>query len=188
MGTYLKDNELNHAQCKTHVGDKAIDLLRRLARINETVNYTGIDPEDLLPVKEIAGNDLGYCKLNEMPSFQATVSLPYLDADGQPLGGFGYTNCLVHIYDDGTAIAIDRCWKYSNMAIDGKPNDKDKPPYKNGVSPNYMTTKFYLLGCDHEFRSMTGEETRERNIFIGHCDHADICSKCGQEMVYNSSD
>jgi len=167
------------------VSDEAVAMLQKLAKIHSVVNCEGVAQEDLIPVTELTEEGLGYCNLNDTPTFQANVMLPYLNPDGTPIGGFGYAHVLVHIYNDGTAVGIHRCWKYERMTLDGKPNHEDKPV---GPSTNHMTIKFYQLGCVHEYRGMTAEEIAERDIHLFHCDHANICEKCGHSFVVNSSD
>jgi hypothetical protein len=56
-------------------------------------------------------------------------------------------------------------------------------PYRN------QGTRYFKIGCTHQWRSMTREELRKNNIHItGPCEHASICSKCGSINHVDSSD
>ena len=49
--------------------------------------------------------------------------------------------------------------------------------------------RYYRIGCDHEFKELTRDECRARNIpHEGRCWHVVECPKCGQMDAYDSSD
>jgi len=49
-------------------------------------------------------------------------------------------------------------------------------------------TRYFRIGCHHQWRQMTKNELRERSVVFGRCIHASVCSKCGSENVVDSSD
>ena len=158
-------------------------LLEKLKAIDYATSHSGADPE-ILPVQELSQDDLAWTHFSDLPAYQGIFTLPYLDEEGKPLGGFAMSYCRVMIYDDGTAIAVNRCWKYDRMALDGKPTQKE------GWHPNNkMTVKFYLIGCKHEYREMGRDEAAEHNITgLFRTEHTHICDKCGHTYVVDSSD
>jgi len=163
----------------------ATELLEKLKVIDHTVCRGGVDPENMVPVRELSPDDLAWTHFTDTPAYQGVFTLPYLNEDGTPVGGFGFAYCRVMVYNDGTAIALDRCWKYDRMALDGKPNKENQP---TPIS-NHMTVKFYLIGCKHEYREMGREEAAEHGITgLFRTEHAHICDECGHTYTVDSSD
>lgn len=48
-------------------------------------------------------------------------------------------------------------------------------------------TRYFKIGCYHQWRPMTENELRIRRILLERYIHASICSKCGSENVVDSS-
>ncbi|RDJ34933.1 MAG: hypothetical protein DWQ19_08855 [Crenarchaeota archaeon] len=49
--------------------------------------------------------------------------------------------------------------------------------------------KYYLIGCDHEYRELSHQECHEAGIsHYGNCWHVNRCDKCDHVESYDSSD
>jgi len=151
------------------------------------------DPDEvskcLIPIRQATQEELAYTLFDRTPCHTQVYEFPYLKPDGTPLGGFGKQHALTHVYDDGTAIAILRCWKYDYTYDHEHKGCLDGNPVKcPGPMQNEMTIRFYLLGCNHEYREGSQDEANERGITLLSMDHIHICDKCGHYTVFNSSD
>jgi len=186
--TVIDGCEIDYHQLNDYPSEAAIEMLQKVAYLGHRCcrDHTQITKENLFPIEELDEKSLGYSHIHCTPTFHVQAQLPYLGEDGLPIGGFGFTYCSVNIYEDGTAIAIDRRWAYEKMSIDGKPNKKDQP---QNLNSNFMTVKFYLLGCKHVYNPMSQEDQEKRGIRgLFRTEHAYLCEKCGHHYVVDSSD
>lgn len=169
---------------------KADDTIEKLDSL-ERACETGLDAtEFLLPIVELDAEDLANTKFSEKPVDSRIRSLPYLNTEGKHIGVWSRAYVLVNVYEDGTAIAIQRTWKYdyaydhmrnNAMTLDGSPT-KSPAPMKNE-----MTVKFYLIGCKHEYAEQSSN-AKDFGIVLLSMDHLHVCSKCGHKYVVNTSD
>lgn len=94
------------------------------------------------------------------PTYMDHKQIPIEHKDGKQY----YTSIHLYHFHDGTGIGLIR-------------DSHTKQP------------RYYRYGCKHEYRSMTSEELRGRDIIhFGNCYHVDICTKCGHISAYDSSD
>ena len=77
----------------------------------------------------------------------------------------------LHWFHDGTGTCIVR--------------DQVKKTFGYGYE---SVLRFFVFGCDHDYRAMTGEEIKANKCMVGNCVHHYVCTKCGHIDVQDSSD
>lgn len=168
----------------------AKEMIERLDALDVACHKGDDTTSLLLPVTELSSEELAWTSFSDRAVETKTRQLPYVNAEGKPIGAFSRAFVVVDVYSDGTAIARHRTWAYDYyydhqmpnvLTLDGKPK---KSP---GAGKNHMTVKFYLLGCKHEYEERN-DRAAEFNLTLFHCDHLNICKKCGHRFVTNSSD
>lgn len=171
------------------VTDAAQEMIDKLEALSDACDYN--DPADiqplLLPIRQLSQRDLARTRFCESPVHAQTYQLPLLKPDGTPLGGFGKAYAFVEVYQDGTAIARLRCWKYDYRYDHEHKGCLDGKPSKAPNSRNDMTVRFYLLGCKHEYEEQS-HRASEFGLTLFRTDHLHICKNCGHRFVVDSSD
>lgn len=186
MNTIIKD--LMGEQLTQYPSERAVEMLEKIHKLDYACHHgSGATPDLMFPVKEATQRDLAWTEFgNHIPQFMGYASLPYIDKEGKPLGGFGFAGCHFAVYWDGTAIAWNREWKYTEHSLTKKRHPAPKGGmWKNGRSRNDMTIRFYLLGCKHQYEEVSGESIGQT---LFRMEHANKCKKCGHTYVVDSSD
>lgn len=164
---------------------KAAELMIQQLDAQDAALSDGELLENILPIRELSPMELAYTKFGENPAQTLIRQLPYLKPDKTQAGEWNRAYCLVHVYNDGTAIAISREWKYAyradQMTLDGNPV---KSP---GVGKNDMTIKFYLIGCKHEYEEQS-YNAKDYGVSLLSMDHLHVCKHCKHQFVVNTSD
>jgi hypothetical protein len=185
MNTTL--NDLMGKQITEYPSERAVEMLERIHKLDYACHHGQATPDLMFPIKELNSSELAWTNFgNHEPQFIGYASLPYIDKNGKSVGGFGFAGCHFVIYWDGTAIAWNREWKYTNHSLTKKQHPEPKGGmWKNGKSKNNMVVRFYLLGCQHKYQEVSGKSIRQT---LFRMEHANKCKKCGHTYVTDSSD
>jgi hypothetical protein len=91
--------------------------------------------------------------------------------------GATYQSVKLFWYYDGTGVAIvTNFW--------GGQRYRKDDGWEKG-----QHVRFFLFGCEHEYRELGADECRERGIrHEGMCWHVSLCEKCGHVESRDSSD
>ena len=140
---------------------------------------------DVMPIVELNVQDLYRTSFGTQPVESKTRKLPYLNPDKRQTGAWSHAYVQVHVYQDGTAIAIHKGWLYAysenEMTLDGCPKKAPKP------MTNECVVKFYLLGCNHEYEEQS-HHAKDYGVTLLSMDHLHVCKKCNHQFVVNTSD
>ena len=161
----------------------ALEMVGKLIRIDHEARRNTVKKEHLIPIQQISNEQLAYTSFGTYePQFTGYIALPNILIHSKK-PGMGFTGVQLMVFCNGTAIAFDRCWKYDYSTINGTIDGKARRNRKN--KQNEMTVRFFLLGCKHEYKEVSGKEVG-LNLFP--MEHARKCKKCGHTYVVDTSD